>query len=349
MPDANHPTGTPYEQAYGQPASAPAIAVPGAAPVVSAPVAAAAPKAASGKGWIVGLVGVILLFVSIMTGIFSCSSQFDAIASSSGLVDAPAQAAATTDSIGVIEISGTIQYDGTSCSPEGLKSLLDRAEDDPLIRAVVLRVDSGGGTATAGEEMAGYVRGFSKPIVVSSASMNASAAYEISSQADLILTDKTTTIGSIGVAMQITDLSGLYDMLGIEVTDIVSSESKDATYGNRPLTDEERAWYQAMVDQICDDFISTVAEGRDMSYEEVEALANGLPYTGLDAVENGLADRIGGLEDAVEAASSLAGSKEALPVVMLTSTPSSMMDLLDILGSNARRSDAGSAMMLKAQ
>ena len=93
---------------------------------------------------------------------------------------------------------GTIQYDGTTCSPEGLKAQLDRAEQNPHIKAGGLRVNSGGGTATAGEEMAEYLREFSKPVGVSSASINASAAYEISSQADYIFTAKTTSIGAIG-------------------------------------------------------------------------------------------------------------------------------------------------------
>ena len=133
------------------------------------------------------------------------------------------------------------------------------------MKAIVLRVNSGGGTATAGEEMTSYLKDFSKPVVVSSASMNASAAYEISSQADYIFTAKTTSIGAIGTAMQITDLSGLYEKLGIRIDDITSADSKDSSYGNRPLTEEERAYYQDMVDQINETFIETVAEGRSMS------------------------------------------------------------------------------------
>ncbi len=345
-----------YDEAYAQPTpiqqhgSAPS-ALGQSVPVAlsASPYPPAAVKRSSGKGWIVALIAVILLFIAIMTGIFSCSSQVNAIASSSGLTSESTQMHATTDSIAIIELSGTIQYDGTSCSPEGLKSLLDQAEEDPRIKGVVLRVNSGGGVATAGEEMTGYVREFSKPIVVSSASTNASAAYEISSQADLIFTEKTSMLGSIGVAMQVTDLSGLYDMLGIKVTDIVSSESKDSTYGNRALTEEERAWYQHMVDQICEEFINTVADGRDMTYEEVKELANGLPFTGIDAVENRLADRIGGLEEAVEAASKMAGYSTSLSTIDLTASPSSMMDLLDILGAQAKQASSESSAIAKAQ
>ncbi len=141
------------------------------------------------------------------------------------------------NTVAVIDIDSTIQYDGTTNSPDGLKQQLDVAADDSRIIAVVLRVNSGGGVATAGEEMSIYVKEFredtGKPVVVSSASTNASAAYEISSQADYIFTAHTTAIGAIGTAMQLVDYSGLMSMLGISTEDITSAESKDSTYGTR--------------------------------------------------------------------------------------------------------------------
>ncbi|MFR5091902.1 MAG: transcription termination factor Rho [Adlercreutzia equolifaciens] len=237
----------------------------------------------------------------------------------------------TGDTVGIINISGTIQYDGTTSSPEGLKSQLDAAEQNPHIKAVVLRVNSGGGVATAGEEMSTYIRDFSKPVVVSSASINASAAYMISSQADYIFTDKTTSIGSIGVIMSVTDLSGLYEKLGISVENITSADAKDSGAGNRPLTEEERAWYQDQVDQINEVFINFVAEGRDMPAEDVRALATGLTFTGMDAVENGLADELGTLEAAVAKACELAGIADA-DTVYLQSSTSDLSRLLDIMG-----------------
>ena len=237
----------------------------------------------------------------------------------------------TGDTVGIINISGTIQYDGTTSSPEGLKSQLDAAEQNPHIKAVVLRVNSGGGVATAGEEMSTYIRDFSKPVVVSSASINASAAYMISSQADYIFTDKTTSIGSIGVIMSVTDLSGLYEKLGISVENITSADAKDSGAGNRPLTEEERAWYQDQVDQINEVFINFVAEGRDMPVEDVRALATGLTFTGMDAVENGLADELGTQEAAVAKACELAGIADA-DTVYLQSSTSDLSRLLDIMG-----------------
>ena len=179
--------------------------------------------------------------------------------------------------------------------------------------------------------MASYVNDFSKPVVVSSASVNASAAYEISSQADYIFTDKTTSIGSIGVIMSVTDLSGLYEKLGISVENITSADAKDSGAGNRPLTEEERAWYQDQVDQINEVFINFVAEGRDMPVEDVRALATGLTFTGMDAVENGLADELGTQEAAVAKACELAGIADA-DTVYLQSSTSDLSRLLDIMG-----------------
>ena len=308
-----------------------------AAPQQAAPAqAAAAPKK---RGWIVALVAVILFFALMFFGMASCTSAFTSLA---GPVDDSSSVdLVTSDSIGIIDMAGTIQYDGTTCSPEGLKAQLDEAESNPHIKAVVLRVDSGGGTATAGEEMAIYVRDFSKPIVVSSASMNASAAYEISSQADYIYTAQTTAIGAIGTALQITDLSGLYEKLGINIENITSAESKDSSYGTRPLTDEERAHYQAQVDQINDTFIATVAEGRGMSEDEVRALATGMTFTGIDAVDNGLADEIGTLEDAVAKAAELAGVS-SYGTVYLQDDYDDLGLLLDLMGMESGQDGATS-------
>lgn len=296
------------------------------------------------RGWIVALVAVVLVFVLVLVGITSCSSALSSSFSSLGSSDVSSDADfLVDDAVGVINIDGTIQYDGTTSSPEGLKAQLDRAAENSHIKAVVLRVDSGGGTATAGEEMATYVREFSessgKPVVVSSASMNASAAYEISSQADYIFTAKTTAIGAIGTAMQITDLSGLLEKLGISVDNVTSADSKDSSYGTRPLTEEERAYYQNMVDQINETFVSTVAEGRGMGIDEVKTLATGLTFTGMEAVSNGLADEIGTKEAAIAKAAELAGISRYQTVPLQQSSSASLTTLLDLLSESSVSAD----------
>lgn len=290
--------------------------------------AAAKPKS---HAWIVGIVIVVALCLVTMFGMWSCSNVF----SSAGASVSNDADLLTSDTVAIINIDGTIQYDGTTSSPEGLKEQLDVAANNSHIKAVVLRVNSGGGTATAGEEMTEYIRDFKestgKPVVVSSAATNASAAYEISSQADYIYVGKTTAIGAIGTAMQFMDYSGLMEMLGITTEDITSSESKDSTYGTRALTDEERAYYQAQIDQINQTFIDNVAQGRNMSVDEVRTLATGLTFTGLDAVENGLADEVGTQEDAVAKAASLAGCSTTATVVLDSSSSDDLDLLLDLM------------------
>ena len=311
------------------PVAGPAVAAPGQPLPPSMAPAAPQPAASGGRGWVVALVAVVLLAVVCLAGIFSCSSTLTALSDPfSG--PSSSQAPLASDAIGIIELDGSIAYDGSLCSPEGLKAQLDRAEANDHIKAVVLRVNSGGGTATAGEEMAAYVRDFPKPVVVSSAAINASAAYEISSQADYIYVAQTTSIGSIGTALQVTNVGELLEKLGISVENITSADSKDASYGTRPLTEEERAYYQAMVDQINGTFIKAVAEGRGMSEAEVRKLATGLPFTGIDAVGNGLADELGSLEDAVAKAASLAGSGTD-ETVYLYASPSNISSLLDLM------------------
>ena len=235
------------------------------------------------------------------------------------------------DAVAILELDGTIQYDGSACSPEGFKDLLDQAQDDEHVKALVIRVNSGGGTATAGEEMAEYLRQFEKPVVISSASINASAAYEISAQADYIYVAKSTEIGSIGTAMEVTDLSGLMEKLGIRMETITSADSKDSSYGYRPLSDEERAYYQRMIDQINDMFIENVAEGRHMDVDKVRKLATGLVFTGVDSIDNGLADEIGTREDAIKKAAELAGITD-YTTVNLSMTTYDLSELAYLLG-----------------
>lgn len=235
-----------------------------------------------------------------------------------------------TKKVGIIDIDGTIGQDGGANTPEGLLAQLNAAQSDPQIAAVVLRVNSGGGAAAAGEEMAVYVKDFSKPVVVSSASGNASAAYLISSQADYIYANEASSVGAIGTVMQLTDYSKLLALLGIDVRTITSAESKDASYGHRPLTEEEIKYFQAQVDQINENFVETVAEGRGMEKADVQKLATGMSFTGEDAVENGLIDEIGTFKDACNKAAALSGA-HSYRVEYLGSNELGLVDLLAAL------------------
>ncbi len=312
-----------------QPAYTPAPASPYASAVDTTTLGAQPPK----KGRLAKVLiicAMVVLVVAIMAG---CTVSV--VNGTVGQKSSSAGTEITANSVAVIDIDSTIQYDGTACSPDGLKALLDEAASNSHIKAVVLRVNSGGGVATAGEEMATYVKEFrqdtGKPVVVSSASTNASAAYEISSQASYIYVARTTAIGSIGTAMQFVDYSDLMKMLGISVEDITSSSSKDSTYGTRKLTDEEREYYQNRVNQINETFIQNVSAGRNMTEDSVRALATGLSFTGTEAVENGLADEIGTKEDAVQKAADLAGYPNCETVTLRQNSSSDLSTLVDLL------------------
>ncbi len=321
-----------------QPAPEPAYAR--AAGPAAATVAQPAPKR---RGWIVAIVAIVAFALIALVGLAQCSRVIDSVESLGG--SKSAGSSVPQNAVATITIDGTIGYDGTASSPEGLKTLLDQAENDSNIKAVVLRVNSGGGTATAGEEMAAYVRDFSKPVVVSSASMNASAAYEISSQADYIFVNQTTEIGAIGTIMTTADLSGLLNKLGVSTDSIASADSKDSSYGLRPLTDDERAYYQQMVDEINQTFLDNVASGRPLTSDQVNELATGMPFTGTTAVTNGIADAIGTREDAERKAADLAGINDYNSYSL--ALPSSELDNLTSLLSEDKLSVSDVEKVLK--
>lgn len=287
---------------------------------------------------------IVCLFAFMAFSVKACNDSMSSISTlgGKGLSDL------SEDAVAILELDGTIQYDGSACSPEGFKDLLDQAQDDEHVKALVIRVNSGGGTATAGEEMAEYLRQFEKPVVISSASINASAAYEISAQADYIYVAKSTEIGSIGTAMEVTDLSGLMEKLGIRMETITSADSKDSSYGYRPLSDEERAYYQRMINQINDMFIENVAEGRHMDVDKVRKLATGLVFTGVDSIDNGLADEIGTREDAIKKAAELAGITD-YTTVNLSMTTYDLSELAYLLGEDRSATRDLIALLEKAE
>ncbi len=198
---------------------------------------------------------------------------------------------------------------GDYITPESFYDTLDQAQQDDSVKAIVLRVDSPGGTVAASQEIARYVKQCTKPVVVSSGDVNASGAYMISSQADEIWALPGTAVGSIGVIAQIPNASELLDKVGIEFTVITAGKNKDTGSPYRPLTNEERALIQGEVDEAYGQFIDIVAEGRKLKRSEVASLATGWTWSGERAKELGLVDKIGTYEDALDAAADAGGIK----------------------------------------
>ncbi len=220
------------------------------------------------------------------------------------------------DKVAVIPLSGPIA--GTSqqglltiggITPDLVRDYLKRAESDGSVKAVVLRIDSAGGSAAASQEIASEIRRFQentgKPVVVSMGDMAASGGYYISVYADGIVANPSTLTGSIGVISQFIYIEGLLEKLGLEMETIKAGEHKDM--GIRPLTDEERRIMQDITDDLYQQFVVAVADGRSLPVADVEVLATGQLYTGVQALDLGLIDELGGLDRAIELAASLAG------------------------------------------
>ena len=204
----------------------------------------------------------------------------------------------------VVNLTGMIQegqvggFMAGGISPRLVRDRLDRVAADPSIEGVVLRVQSQGGSIAASQEIAQMVRDFEKPIVVSMADMAASGGYYITAYAQGIVAQPGTMTGSIGVISTMMDLDGLYEMLGIEVETIKSGEHKDMF--SRALTEEEREIMQEISDQAYEQFINDIVQGRGLSVKEVRELATGELYLGSQALELGLVDRLGGVEEAID-------------------------------------------------
>jgi protease-4 len=216
-------------------------------------------------------------------------------------------------SVAVIRIDGVIAGSGSSfdgvITPEYFLDLLQRAEDDRLVKAIVLRVDSPGGTVAASEEIARYVGAAKKPVVVSIGDVGASGAYMVASQSDEIWAMPGSAVGSIGVISEIPNVSGLLDKVGVDFQVITAGKYKDAGSPYRPLTDEEEALIQGSVDGAYRQFIDIVAQGRKatLTRSEVESLATGWAWNGDEARGLGLVDRIGSYQDALDAAAKRGG------------------------------------------
>jgi len=177
------------------------------------------------------------------------------------------------------------------------------------VKAIILRVDSPGGAVAPSQEIYEEVRkaAAKKKVVVSMGSVAASGGYYISAPASRIVANPGTLTGSIGVIMEIPNLEGLLNKVGVKTEVIKSGEHKDMASVFRGIGKEERVILQNVLDDVHEQFIDAVVEGRKMPPEKVRKIADGRVFTGRQAVKVGLVDELGNLEDAVKTAAKLAG------------------------------------------
>lgn len=199
---------------------------------------------------------------------------------------------------------GVIKVEGLIMESMDVVDQIHRFRDEGSVTAVVVRVDSPGGTVGASQEIYTELAKLAvdKPVVVSMGSVAASGGYYISCPATVIYANPGTITGSIGVVMEVANLEGLFEWMKIKNYVIKSGEWKDIGSPYREMTREERKYLQDFVDSLHVQFEEAVAAGRDLPLEKVQELADGRIYNGEAARELGLVDEIGTLWDAIDEA-----------------------------------------------
>lgn len=215
-----------------------------------------------------------------------------------------------------------------------LARLLRKAREDEKVKAVVLRVNSPGGSASASEVIQRETRllSQSKPLIVSMGSVAASGGYWISAYADEIYAQPSTITGSIGVFGLFLNIKKLINEHGLNVEVARTSRYADLFSLYRPKTESELAVIQQFVDRIYEQFIAKVAEGRKIEKSAVQEIAQGRVWSGRSALKLGLVDKLGGLEDAIAAAAKQAGLADEYRVEEYQKGKDLMESLLEQMG-----------------
>ncbi len=253
-------------------------------------------------GFLLPMCACGMLFMVSLTGL-----------GAAGLATEPIAPAAFTESVAIIAVDGTIingsldEFTPGSAVSGVVINDLRSAEADPLVKAIVLHVDSPGGGVTGSAQIHEVIEQLEKPIVVSMESLAASGGYYVSAPADYIFARADTWTGSIGVIVQIVNAEGLFEEYGIEANTITSGENKAFGGLFEALTPEQEAIMQELVDESFNEFVNVIVSGRGMTRQEVLALADGRIYSGRQALDNGLVDELGNLEAAIAKAAELGG------------------------------------------
>ncbi len=246
------------------------------------------------------------------------------------------------DNVAVIVAAGDI-LDGShppgTIGGDSTADLLRRARTDETVKAVVLRVDSPGGSVFASEIIAQEIEALQaagKPVVASMSSVAASGGYWISVVADRVIANPSTVTGSIGIFAMIPTFQRTLRAVGVATDGIGTTPWSGELRPDREMSEHTKQLIQMIIEDGYDDFISGVAERRELEKAYVDSIGQGQVWTGNDAFENGLVDQLGDYDDAIEAAAELAGLAEGaygkkLIEKKLTPTEQLILDLLSVL------------------
>jgi protease IV len=227
----------------------------------------------------------------------------------------------STNKIAMINVIGEIFSDpeggSMGASDFNVLSQLDQAEEDPDVVGIILNIDTPGGGVLASDAIYNRVSELAEdlPVIARMGDTAASGGYYIAAGATEIIAHRFTWTGSIGVIAMIPNLTETADKLGVRMTVVKSGALKDIGSPFRDMSEEERALFQTLIDEAYNGFVEVVAEGRDLPEDRVRQLADGRIYSGQQAQELGLVDRLGDRETAFNRAKRLADDEDASLVV----------------------------------
>jgi protease-4 len=228
--------------------------------------------------------------------------------------------------IGLVEIVGEIS------ESESVVDQIDRMQRDPIVKALVIRLDSPGGGVAASQEIYDAVRRVrdgGKPVIASMGGVAASGAYYVACAADSIVANPGTLTGSIGVIMSFPNTEELFRKVGLRFETIKTGKFKDVGSMWRPMTDDERTLLQEVLGNVYDQFIDAIVDGRSMAREDILPYADGRIFSGDQAQEYGFVDRLGSLEEAIAMAAEMANIEGRPSVIRKERHRVSIFDFLD--------------------
>ncbi len=249
---------------------------------------------------------ILIIFAVFILGLFLLVGigVYSAFSSSDNEEDSYTSSLSSGNKIGIVEINSEI------ITSDYVVKQVNEFKNSSSIKALVVRVNSPGGGVAASQEMYEAIKKFretDRPVVISMGGVAASGGYYLALGGTKIMANPGTVTGSIGVILQITQLKPLMDKVGVEIKTVKSGKFKDSGSPFRALTTDDQNYFQNVIDDSYDQFVSAVVEERKLPKEKVLNLAQGQVFTGRQAYKEGLIDTLGTYDDAIEYAGTLAG------------------------------------------
>lgn len=225
---------------------------------------------------------------------------------------------------------GIVRLEGIILSSEKINKQLNDYSERADIKAIVLRINSGGGVVGASQEIYEKVKDLKGkvPIIVSVDNVAASGAFYAALESEIIVANHGSLVGSIGVILEYPVVNELLDKIGLHVETIKSGKLKDSGSPTRPVSKADREYFQAVIDDQHEQFINAVATGRNIPVEAVRNYADGRIFTGNQALELNLIDTIGTFDDAIAIAGKIGGIKGKPKIVEIRKKRKTVFDLL---------------------